>query len=231
MVRRGQSSWENKSRTNGPFVRIFGVVVILGCVAFLNFDSLPVFGVNATVSRQCAERWRGISAMLSTRSSSPNNGALHQSHAPGSKVKQTDKVYYSSDWERMWLENIGTWQNHQICEALSQQREEIMKFMATMCSAETETAWCLVDDSYHPFWYNTKTGAMSIKEPRGVKAVHPLSPVQPSDPTIFSRFEWKEPDGSLHTEYIEPLVGHLRHPLTGCERTFSKNKVSRQFSI
>jgi len=31
-------------------------------------------------------------------------------------------IYYSSPWEKLWLDNIKTWQNNSICDALSQQQ-------------------------------------------------------------------------------------------------------------
>jgi hypothetical protein len=80
--------------------------------------------------------------------------------------------------------------------------------MNATCSARTDTMWCLLDDSTHEMWYNTETGEFLGERPPTINHVGPVSKVQPTDSTIFSRFEW--PDGRV--EFIEPLVSHLRHP-------------------
>jgi hypothetical protein len=95
--------------------------------------------------------------------------------------------------------------------------------MSAMCSASTDTSWCLVDDTQSRFWYNTQTGEMNLSRPSSVTKVDPLGAVSPvMDPTIFSRFEWNDIDGTPRTEFIEPLVSHLRHPLAGCSDALSK---------
>ena len=70
----------------------------------------------------------------------------------------------------------------------------------------------MVDDNVRRWWYNTKKGTISVSKPAEIKRVGKVSKVIPKKPAIFSRFEW--PDGRV--EYIEPLVSHLRHPLTIC---------------
>ena len=35
------------------------------------------------------------------------------------------RSYHSSDWEKLWLNNIHKWQNNGICEALFEQTEQI----------------------------------------------------------------------------------------------------------
>ena len=134
------------------------------------------------------------------------------------------KRYISSDWEKLWLENIGEWQNGRICAALEGQKVQLSKFMKTTCSAMTDTSWCLLDDSIEQtelgtitkIWYNTETGEVSRDKPSAVGEVKPVRAIIPDDPSIFSRFEYIEEDGSVTTQYIEPLVSHLRHPMMGC---------------
>ena len=131
------------------------------------------------------------------------------------------KRYISSDWEKLWLENIGEWQNGTICDALKGQKAQLAKFMETTCSALTNTSWCLLDDSIASLWYNMETREVRKDKPSGVGEVKPVRAIIPDDPSIFSRFEYIEEDGSVTTQYIEPLVSHLRHPMMGCE---TKNK-------
>lgn len=126
--------------------------------------------------------------------------------------KRLTKTYHSSKWEQLWLDNIKQWQDHQICEVLSKQKEQIHAFMKDTCSASTDTDWCLIDDSVHQVWYNTKNGQVVTKKPSSVTTISTLQKMNPKDDTIWSYFEL--PDGTR--EYIEPLVSHLRHPLTRC---------------
>ena len=128
------------------------------------------------------------------------------------------KRYISSDWEKLWLENIGEWQNGTICDALKGQKAQLAKFMETTCSALTNTSWCLLDDSIASLWYNMETREVRKDKPSGVGEVKPVRAIIPDDPSIFSRFEYIEEDGSVTTQYIEPLVSHLRHPMAGCFR-------------
>ena len=124
----------------------------------------------------------------------------------------TQPTYHSSLWEQQWLDNIETWQNGKICDMIAKQQPQLRAFMNATCSALTDTAWCLLDDSVHQLWYNTKTGTLSKTKPRTIRHVDAVSAVHPTDANIFSRFEW--PDGRV--EFIEPLVSHLRHPMMHC---------------
>ena len=126
---------------------------------------------------------------------------------------QKNKIsYHSSRWEQLWLDNIERWQHHKICEALSEQTKQLRIFMKDTCSASTNTDWCLIDDSVHRVWYNTKNGQVSLQKPSSVTTISPLKKITPKDDSIWSYFEL--PDGTR--EYIEPLVSHLRHPLARC---------------
>ena len=126
--------------------------------------------------------------------------------------KRPTKTYHSSKWEQLWLDNIEQWQDHKICEALTKQTEQIRAFMKDTCSASTDTDWCLIDDSVHQVWYNTKNGQSVTQKPSSVTMVTPLKKMTPKDDSIWSYFELS--DGTR--EYIEPLVSHLRHPLARC---------------
>ena len=137
-----------------------------------------------------------------------------------SEISVDGKVYHSSKWEQLWLDNIDAWQKHGICEELEQQKEQIKAFMKDTCSASTNTDWCLIDDSVHKVWYNIKDGQVSTRKPFNFftwkpfpfTTISPLHKMSPKDDLIWSYFV--NPDGTR--EYIEPLVSHLRHPLARC---------------
>ncbi|GMI27927.1 hypothetical protein TrCOL_g6626 [Triparma columacea] len=196
-------------------------------------ESASIDSADNTANVNCMYRWKDISALLASCSRETERDTCSReterdrgAGVEGKTVPQTDKVYHSSAWERLWIDNIKTWQNHQICEALAQQQDQLKKFMSAMCSASTDTSWCLVDDTQSRFWYNTQTGEMNLSRPSSVTKVGPLGAVSPvMDPTIFSRFEWNDIDGTPRTEFIEPLVSHLRHPLAGCSDALSKKSV------
>jgi len=100
---------------------------------------------------------------------------------------------------------------------MEEQQAQVSKFVSSMCTVRTPTPWCLVDDSVSPFWYNTETGEMQFSKPAIVKTIPVAGHVQPTDPSIFSYFTHTSVvTGEVIREYIEPLVGHLRHPLSGC---------------
>jgi len=120
--------------------------------------------------------------------------------------------YHSSKWEQLWLDNIEEWQATKICKALLSQKEQIHAFMKDTCSATTNTDWCLIDDSVHQVWYNTKNGQTTQRKPSSVTTISTLNGMNPKDDSIWSYFELD--DGTR--EYIEPLVSHLRHPLAQC---------------
>jgi len=125
--------------------------------------------------------------------------------------------YYSSEWERLWIENIRKWQNHGICEALVKQKKQVFSFMNDTCGARTDTPWCLIDDSVHKFWYHTFDGRMQARKPKEIREVFKMRGMSPSDPKIWSWFEHRNVlTGEITHEYIEPLVSHLRHPLARC---------------
>ena len=152
-----------------------------------------------------------IVALVSV-SKSADQGQTSQAMVPTKHLKPTRPLYHSSSWEQLWINNIETWQNGKICDALAQQQPQLKAFMNATCSARTDTAWCLLKDSVHKLWFNTKNGTLSKTKPPTIHHVDPVTKVHPMDADIFSRFEW--PDGRV--EFIEPLVSHLRHPMMHC---------------
>mmetsp|Transcript_13699 Transcript_13699/g.27295 ORF Transcript_13699/g.27295 Transcript_13699/m.27295 type:complete len:438 (-) Transcript_13699:33-1346(-) len=133
--------------------------------------------------------------------------------------------YTSSPWESLWLSNIREWQAKKyVCDALFDQLEDLFKFQWQTCSwypDGDDGEWCMKDDSLHQLWWNKKEGRTLTFPPPG-KSPGPLSPVIPEDPSIFSRFVFKDAckGGEEYTEYIEPLTSHLRHPTSGCGTKF-----------
>jgi len=135
------------------------------------------------------------------------------------------RSYHSSDWEKLWLNNIHKWQHNGICEALLEQKEQIGIFMNSTCCAHTDTDWCLIDDSVHQFWYNTVDTRIQLEKPLEIRHVSAIEAIFPNNKKIWSWFEIKNKlTGHVQYEYIEPLVSHLRHPLARC-RFADKNDI------
>jgi len=156
--------------------------------------------------------WKYFRAPHDVNKKTPCPVHIRECHPSWPKRPVSTKTYHSSKWEQLWIDNIEEWQNHQICEALTEQKEQIHTFIKDTCSATTDTDWCLIDDSVHQVWYNTKDGQTTLRKPSSVTTISPLKEMTPKDDSIWSYFEL--PDGTR--EYIEPLVSHLRHPLARC---------------
>ena len=141
-----------------------------------------------------------------------------------SQIDQSQITYYSSTWEKLWLDNIRNWQEHGICEAIAEQTTQVRAFMNGTCTARTDTPWCLIDDSVQQKWYHTEDGRVEKKRPSDIGRMSENAVEPVTDAAIWSYFEWTDPEtGHLEREYIEPLVSHLRHPLAKCKhgrRTF-----------
>lgn len=140
--------------------------------------------------------------------------------------------YFSSDWEKLWLENIGTWQKQGICEAIAGQKEQLHSFLNDTCSAATDTPWCLIDDSVHQLWYHTLDGRVESSKPSAITNVFEIRPVSPKNPKIWSWFEHEHTvTKEVIRDYIEPLVSHLRHPLARCGPYGEMFLVDRSYVI
>lgn len=138
--------------------------------------------------------------------------------------------YQSSSWELLWIENVDKWANDKdICRVLlEEQADMIHDFLALTCTSRMPAPyqnWCVQDDNYSPMWYNMwNRSAFDIywEHPAHIPAnveIPPPTPVVPTalDEHIVSRFVFMdETTGQTHIEYIEPLVSHLRFPLSGC---------------
>lgn len=69
--------------------------------------------------------------------------------------------YTSSPWEQLWLQNVDLWaKKRSICKVLHspEQSQYMHDFLNLTCSARYEAPydhWCIIDDAFHPMWYNT----------------------------------------------------------------------------
>ena len=143
--------------------------------------------------------------------------------------------YKSSKWEQIWLDNVAEWGQDppagNICHNIQgpAQQKYLYRFLSETCTAKVESSpWCHVNDAYQPYWYNTITHQFSLNYPVQDSEAAPIahyanatSGVVPDfnleNDEIFSRFTfYDEVEEKEYTEYIEPLVSHLRHPLAGC---------------
>jgi hypothetical protein len=143
--------------------------------------------------------------------------------------------YTSSQWEQLWLDNIHVWEkNRQICQQIQSQVQYLRSFMKVVCThIYPNTNWCSVDDSVsnHIWWFNLDTAKISQipDEPPPIpfdswddvydsrSAPRSILPKK-KDESVFSRLDFvNDFTGEHYSEYIEPLVSHLRHPLSFCD--------------
>ena len=146
----------------------------------------------------------------------------------GQKSKRRFIKYESSYWERLWLEQVDVWaKDHKICEILlGEQAQLVHDFLNGTCTSRylpPHDSWCMIDDEYRPLWYNSGNRdefELSSVPPLPMDAqITPPKPVIPTEENeeIFSTFTFKDEEtGEIYAEYIEPLVSHLRFPLTHC---------------
>lgn len=130
--------------------------------------------------------------------------------------------YRSSQWEQVWLSNIGRWQHGEICSQMAAQDASVRTLLAGLCAGTVPgTPWCVLDDSAQRTWWHTAEGRASRERPADVSPAQEralvLGPARPTDRGVFSGLRFvDECTGEEFEELIEPLVSHLRHPLAGC---------------
>eukprot|EP00590_Aulacoseira_subarctica_P011128 CAMPEP_0172430060 /NCGR_PEP_ID=MMETSP1064-20121228/52917_1 /TAXON_ID=202472 /ORGANISM="Aulacoseira subarctica , Strain CCAP 1002/5" /LENGTH=427 /DNA_ID=CAMNT_0013175851 /DNA_START=94 /DNA_END=1377 /DNA_ORIENTATION=+ len=200
--------------------------------------------VASTIALQASDK-NGQGANEVDGSSTAENNISKDNHSNSSaQLAEDDSAkkssrrflnYTSSQWELMWLENIQEWEkNRTICEnVLSSEQEPFLhKFQETICTHHIEdSSWCAVQDPYEgtSYLYNkvkrTFAGPGSVPHLNWehIKTIDP-QPVVPQEdngdggiPKVFSRLDFIDDiTGEVYSEYIEPLVSHLRHPVAGC---------------
>eukprot|EP00543_Licmophora_paradoxa_P008490 CAMPEP_0202445220 /NCGR_PEP_ID=MMETSP1360-20130828/4082_1 /ASSEMBLY_ACC=CAM_ASM_000848 /TAXON_ID=515479 /ORGANISM="Licmophora paradoxa, Strain CCMP2313" /LENGTH=397 /DNA_ID=CAMNT_0049061405 /DNA_START=15 /DNA_END=1208 /DNA_ORIENTATION=+ len=152
--------------------------------------------------------------------------------------------YESSEWEKMWLENVDEWaSNEAICDVLNSdsQKRYVHDFLNATCTNRFQPpheSWCVMDDEFpdRPLYYNTAnrdTFEFSWVNPFPATALVNVNP-EPFHPTsdlehVFSKYTYlDETTGETYVEYIEPLVSHLRFPLCKCA-TFQPMELEARY--
>mmetsp|Transcript_10262 Transcript_10262/g.11451 ORF Transcript_10262/g.11451 Transcript_10262/m.11451 type:complete len:476 (-) Transcript_10262:328-1755(-) len=148
--------------------------------------------------------------------------------------------YEPSEWEKLWFLNIDEWQNgKKICEVMYTEphmsyMHEFLNITCTHRFMEPYNDWCLIDDHLVGLWYNTanlthydlhweKPAILKNAENPRLQSSNPtnnplvLNPTSSSDHKALSKFIYRnEVTEETFEEYIEPLVSHLRWPLSHC---------------
>lgn len=138
--------------------------------------------------------------------------------------------YSSSDWELYWLDNVDKLQHGKsICDVIvNEQAHYIHDFFNLLCSSRLDAPydkWCVIDDDSTTMWYNSAnqdTLEISFERPPDVPMDVPIPPPEPVIPGpehshIVSKFVfYDEVTNEHYIEYIEPLISHLRFPLSKC---------------
>mmetsp|Transcript_3956 Transcript_3956/g.5709 ORF Transcript_3956/g.5709 Transcript_3956/m.5709 type:complete len:453 (-) Transcript_3956:75-1433(-) len=156
--------------------------------------------------------------------------------------------YTSSPWEQIWLDNIDSWEkNETICEIMHtpEHTKYMHDFLSSTCTngfKPPHSNWCMIDDEIHPLYFNKArhgrieyyweareyrnsfwTGPPLLLESNRIptKVINPPANME----HVFSKFVFlDETTGEEYTEYIEPLVSHLRFPLSKCGRESKKHR-------
>eukprot|EP00547_Thalassionema_nitzschioides_P005902 CAMPEP_0194201656 /NCGR_PEP_ID=MMETSP0156-20130528/1870_1 /TAXON_ID=33649 /ORGANISM="Thalassionema nitzschioides, Strain L26-B" /LENGTH=509 /DNA_ID=CAMNT_0038926909 /DNA_START=83 /DNA_END=1609 /DNA_ORIENTATION=- len=165
-----------------------------------------------------------------------------QASASGNK-KRKFVEYQSSEWEMLWLSKVYDWSNkRQICTVLiEEQKDYVHLYLRMLCTSKLEgphSKWCIIDDGELQLWYNTEnlqSYEFSWERPPSIPADVAILPPQAVIPSAeFEKVASKmifldEQTGETYVEYIEPLVSHLRFPLSRCIR--NPNPEHRQFDV
>ena len=151
------------------------------------------------------------------------------------------RTYHSSAWEQWWLDNIEQQEKDQtICTTIAT-HEHAREFLFATATKKFGN-WLFFDDHTHGgVWFNVENGKFTGSMlgpsfcPDGVPCDSlPLErPITTKEfnPTIFSWFETKYENGVITRDYIEPLVGHLRHPMSCTETPGPRASVDRPWLV
>jgi len=166
-----------------------------------------------------------------------NPTLLTSSSSSSKKNRRKFVSYTSSEWEKDWLEHVTEWTDAKaICDVMmnpaSKSFAYMHDFLNATCTSRYEfpySNWCVIDDEYRPMYYNTanrNTFEIQWVPPQanpkmdyGVRLEGDglPKPFTPELEHIFSKFVfYDEVEKQYYTEYIEPLVSHLRFPLAVC---------------
>lgn len=154
--------------------------------------------------------------------------------------------YESSPWEQLWIDHVDKWsKERKICNIMFNDHIDFFRtFLKLMCSAYLPPPlerWCILDDAaLYPVYYDTSSGTapgdssnelrwqpqppdgLSMQQlqqlqfrirPVELEKKHSLNEID----RIFSKLTFfDEKTGEEYTEYIEPLMSHLRFPTAKC---------------
>jgi len=104
------------------------------------------------------------------------------------------------------------------------------EFLNLTCTHRfVDSDWCVIDDHLVALWYNTanrtnndyelhwEKPSQFLLEPLQALNTHPLVLNPTNGRGVLSKFVYQnEVSGEEFEEYIEPLVSHLRWPLSHC---------------
>jgi hypothetical protein len=214
-----RAALNRKTNKGGHFLSRRDAVVLLICLSVL-VSNIFYTGVTEEVTRTSNKKvvsWNG-------------------------KNRRKFVSYTSSEWEQLWLDHVDEWQEkQQICQVLlNDQLDYVREFLTSMCTSRylpPNENWCKIDDTLYPLWYDSASSPKElklqfVKSPVPWRATidGPARPVTPrpgeQHERVLSKFVFfDEVTGKEYTEYIEPLVSHLRFPLAKCVGTNKKQKV------
>lgn len=145
--------------------------------------------------------------------------------------------YTSSAWEEEWLAHMDEWQAAEtICDHVLDDAgwAKMRRFLEATCTRypdpsadhpHRDSPWCMMDDAHNSgggLYYDRDAGVLTVGVqalPDGLRFEEEVRPLAPSADyeDAFSKFTYRdEVTGNTYDEYIEPLVSHLRHPLSQC---------------
>lgn len=143
--------------------------------------------------------------------------------------------YVSSPWETKWSTSMDDFvRDDTVCHQVSFDTDLIRKFFNATCTSMAQDSelhknhqgWCILDDTIQPIFFNVGSGKISGAKPGTLKGAE-FGPAQPvsitngKDDVVFSKFFYRdESTGQIVTEYMEPLISRLRHPLDCCEHAY-----------
>ena len=210
-------------------VRHYAILSVICCIALFGFYQQSadiVFNAGPLVENVIGDTKVTFKELFNKRVISERPKTLSKPIGTYNSSKTLSKpirTYHSSAWEQWWLDNIEQQEKSRtICETIIS-HEHTREFLNATASKRYED-WLYFDDHTHGgVWFNVKNGKFSGSIdgpsfcPEGVSCYTLLfaPPITRSefDPAIFSWFETKYENGVVTRDYIEPLVGHLRHPM------------------
>ena len=222
------------------------MILVLQKVASLSFKQVMMLFCSACSIAAMAKmnRYHDDTTMLSSTSTEataqpPKNlkattPNAAQNSPPTSYKPAYEKLkflnYTPSTWEQIWLDQIKSIEHDRslMCQLISKQSKWVKDFTLSTCNYfSKESGWCKIEDTYETFWMNLTTFEIIYGKnrlPEGWRGVRwgNEQVYDYTNPDILSRFYFQnETTGEIIVDYIEPLVSHLRHPISCCEHMYT----------